>query len=498
MIQILIILIILVVVNILVTLFKKPKPQQPQLETQIETVKASLDQLEKGLKGELKDEFQRSRSDGQNLFKSNREEFNQTFDSFKEKLMTLLSGEFTRNLEENKNSRGELQNTLKSNREEFNQTFQSLKEKLTTLLTNEFALNLKENKSSREELQTMLKSFEKVLNDRFDGFAKYTHEHILDLKTTVHKSLNDIRQDNESQLEKMRETVDEKLQKTLSARLSQSFQTVGKQLEAVQQGLGEMKNLASDVGGLKNALTNVSVRGYIGEIQLEMLLEQILSPHQYEKNVKVSPESHQQRVDFAIKLPGKSESQSQVWLPIDSKFPLDIYQHLIDAEQVGDRRAISNARKNMAKVIRGMAKDIKDKYIMPPHTTDFAIMFMPFESIYAEVIRNSTLLESLQREYKIIVTGPTTLAAILNSLQMGFRTLAIQKKTSQVWDVLHGVKKEFGKFGELMEKAQNNIKTGLGQLDDVMGKRTRSIQRELEKVETLPSSASPQDKNLLD
>ena len=242
--------------------------------------------------------------------------------------------------------------------------------------------------------------------------------------------------------------------------------------------------LAQDVGGLKRVLSNVKMRGGIGEVQLEMLLEQILAPEQYQANVKTKANSND-LVEFAVKLPGKDDNHDQVWLPIDAKFPKDVYEQLLNAYDTSDNVLIEAAQKALDNTIRKMAKDISEKYIDPPHTTDFGIMFLPFEGIYAEVVRKASLLEDLQRNYKIIVTGPTTLAAILNSLQMGFRTLAIQKRSSEVWQVLGAVKKEFENFGGLMQKAQRNIQTGLNQLDDVMGKRTKAIQRQLRGVEAL-------------
>ncbi|WP_425487960.1 DNA recombination protein RmuC [Microbacter margulisiae] len=288
----------------------------------------------------------------------------------------------------------------------------------------------------------------------------------------------------ETKLESIRITVEEKLEKTLSDRLGQSFETVGKQLLEVQRGLGEMQTLAQDVGGLKRVLSNVKMRGGIGEVQLAMLLEQILAPDQYEANVKTKINSND-LVEFAIKLPGASDDNARVWLPIDAKFPKDVYEQLQTAYDTGDLLLIEAAQKNLEITIKKMAKDISDKYLDPPNTTDFGIMFLPFEGIYAEVVRKASLLEELQRTYKIVVTGPTTLAAILNSLQMGFRTLAIQKRSSEVWQILGAVKKEFENFGGLMQKAQNNIQTGLNQLDDVIGKRTKAIQRKLRSVESL-------------
>ena len=301
------------------------------------------------------------------------------------------------------------------------------------------------------------------------------------------KQLKELREDNSKQLAEVNKTVNEKLQKTLNDRLSQSFETVGKQLKSVQEGLGEMKTLATDVGGLKKVLSNVKMRGGLGEVQLGMLLENILAPDQYEANVKTKAGS-EANVEFAIKLPGKDDVNSNVWIPVDAKFPKDVYEHLQNAYEDGSPGLVEQAQKELENTIKKMAKDIRDKYLDPPKTTDFGIMFLPFEGIYAEVVRKAALLETLQRDYKIIVTGPTTLAAILNSLQMGFKTLAIQKRSSEVWSVLGEVKKEFNNFGGIMQKAQKNIQTGLNQLDDVMGVRTRAIERKLKDVSTLDES----------
>ncbi|NPA35221.1 MAG: DNA recombination protein RmuC [Chlorobi bacterium] len=384
--------------------------------------------------------------------------------------------------------------------------FQTSLDRMEDLIKDEFQRNRKEtnenSKQNRDELAASLKSFEdsfsgktKEMNDlirqKFSDFNqqqieinKQATENIKSVENTIKEQLKEIREDNNKQLDEMRITVDEKLQKTLNERLSQSFETVGKQLEAVQKGLGEMRTLATDVGGLKKVLSNVKLRGGIGEIQLSMLLEQILAPDQYEANVKTKSGSSD-LVEFAIKLPGRDDAGKSVWLPIDAKFPKDVYEQLQDAYEAGDQTLIQQAQKNLDNTIKKMAKDINDKYLDPPNTTDFGIMFLPFEGIYAEVVRKAALLEDLQRNFKIIVTGPTTLAAILNSLQMGFKTLAIQKRSSEVWQVLGAVKKEFENFGGMMEKAQKNIQTGLNQLDDVMGKRTRAIQRKLRSVEAL-------------
>ena len=336
------------------------------------------------------------------------------------------------------------------------------------------------HKLNRDDLRTGLIDLTQELKNKF---------------TDLTEGQSKLVQETEKKLEQMRETVDEKLQKTLNERLGQSFEAVGKQLEAVQVGLGEMKTLASDVGGLKKVLSNVKMRGGIGEVQLAMLLEQILAPEQYAANVKTKQNSAD-IVEFAIKLPGRDDNNKQVWLPIDAKFPKDVYEQLQTAYDISDLPQIEIAQKNLEQTIKKMAKDISDKYIDPPNTTDFGILFLPFEGIYAEVVRKASLLEDLQRNYKIVVTGPSTLAAILNSLQMGFKTLAIQKRSGEVWKVLGNVKTEFEKFGGLIEKAQGNIQNGLKQLDEVVGVRTRAIQRQLRDVEVL--NDAPDSTNALE
>jgi DNA recombination protein RmuC len=252
----------------------------------------------------------------------------------------------------------------------------------------------------------------------------------------------------------------------------------------IQKGLGEMQTLAQDVGGLKKVLSNVKMRGGFGRVQLHMLLENILAPEQYESNV-VTKEGSSERVEYAVKFPNKEGEREFVWLPIDAKFPKDAYEHLQTAYDSGDLQLIDNAQKILESVIKKMAKDICDKYLDAPNTTNFGIIFLPFEGLFAEVVRKASLLEQVQREYNVVITGPTTLAVILNSLQMGFRTLAIQKRSSEVWKILSAVKKEFNQFGGMLDKAQKNIQTGLNQLDDVVGVRTRAIQRQLNGVETL-------------
>ena len=356
---------------------------------------------------------------------------------------------------------------MKENREEMNRNMRELRTELNQ------ALNLS-TQQMQATLHRNLMTTNEMQREKFEAMGR---QQDLLVKST------------EKRLDDMRVMVEEKLQKTLNERIGQSFELVRTQLENVQRGLGEMKNLAEDVGGLKKVLGNVKTRGTFGEIQLGALLEQMLSPEQYEANVKTR-QNATEFVEFAIKLPGKDNGKEVVYLPIDAKFPKDVYEQYIDAYEEGDTSLIESTSKQLEITIKRMAKDIHDKYVEPPFTTDFAIMFMPFENIYAEVIRRTSLVETLQKEFKIVVTGPTTLGAILNSLQMGFRTLAIQKRTSEVWSVLGAVKTEFGKFGGMLEKVQKNLQNAGDQLEEVMGKRTRAIERKLRQVEALPTDES--------
>lgn len=348
----------------------------------------------------------------------------------------------------------------------------------------DFRLNREESrlvaKDNREELAASLRAFQESFERGIASFNQLQKEKFAALDERQREWVNHA----EKRLEEIRQTVDEKLQQTLNERISQSFRLVNEQLANVQKGLGEMQSLAQDVGGLKRVLSNVKTRGNIGEIQLSMLLEQLLAPEQYEANVHTRKGSDAV-VEFAVKLPGKDDTREFVYLPIDAKFPKDVYEQLLDAYDAADPQQIESAGKQLEATIKKMAKDISEKYLAPPATTDFGIMFLPFEGIYAEVVRRSALLEDLQRNYKVVVTGPTTLAAILNSLQMGFRTLAIQKHSGEVWTILGAVKKEFEKIGGMLEKAQRNLQTASGQIEEVLGTRTRAIQRRLKNVDTL-------------
>lgn len=390
-------------------------------------------------------------------------------------------------LKEFKTNREESNEAARLNREELSRSFKDMKEEMVKALDKLGDKQTENAKLARQELKASLKEFQEAFDKSVKTFNDLQREKFSELELKQNKLV----ESTEKRLDQMRETVDEKLQKTLNERLGQSFEQVGKQLESVQKGLGEMQTLAQDVGGLKRVLSNVKMRGGIGEVQLAMLLENLLAPDQYEPNVKTKKGSDS-LVEFAIKLPGKDESMEHIWLPIDAKFPKDAYEQLQDAFDQADPKVIELAQKNLDNTIRKMAKDISEKYLDPPNTTEFGIMFLPFEGIYAEVVRKAALLEEIQRSYRVLVTGPTTLAAILNSLQMGFKTLAIEKRSSEVWKILGAVKTEFDKFGGMLEKAQKNIQTGLGQLDQVSGVRTRAIQRKLRDVESLEEKDSTQ------
>ncbi len=340
---------------------------------------------------------------------------------------------------------------------------------------------LAEQRAGRQESTQSVQAMSQVLLTAQGQANQAMTESLENIRRAVSGQLDTIRQENNRQLEQMRQTVDEKLQKTLNDRISQSFQLVNERLEQVYAGLGEMKTLASGVGDLKKVLSNVKTRGVLGEFQLGAILEQILSPEQYEANVKTRPGSTHY-VEYAIKLPGNDDGT--VWLPIDAKFPVDAYTQLLDAYDTGDADAVKAAGSALDARIRTFAKDIRDKYIDPPNTTDFGIMFLPIEGLYAEVVRRG-LVEILQRDYHVNIAGPTTMAAVLNSLQMGFRTLAIQKRSGEVWKVLGAVKTEFEKFGSAVKAAQNRLEQASDELDKLVGVRTRQIQRKLANVTNL-------------
>lgn len=330
------------------------------------------------------------------------------------------------------------------------------------------------------EINAMRQETIKFMDQQFAHTSMQNEQKLENIRKTMENSLRSLTEDNNKQLEMMRNTVDEKLQKTLEDRISQSFKLVSERLEQVYKGLGEMQTLAAGVGDLKKVLSNVKNRGILGEIQLGSIFEQILAPDQYEENVKTT--SGSERVEFAVKLPG--DGNETVYLPIDAKFPGDTYSNLMDAYEAGDKAGIEDAGKKLDNALKKAAKDIHDKYIEPPNTTDFGIMFLPFEGLYAEVVRRG-LVEELQRSYKVNISGPTTMSAMLNSLQMGFRTLAIQKHSGEVWNMLSAVKTEFGKFGDVLASTQKKLEQANKDLEKLVGTRTRMIYSKLKNVETM-------------
>ncbi|GAB3023746.1 DNA recombination protein RmuC [Oleiagrimonas citrea] len=341
---------------------------------------------------------------------------------------------------------------------------------------------IEDARKAREEAQTGQQRFGELLQQRLNELTEQNEKRMGEMRGTLEAQIKALQQDNAQQLDKMRQTVDEKLQSTLETRLGQSFKLVSERLEAVQRGLGEMQSLAAGVGDLKRVLTNVKTRGTFGEVQLGMLLEQVLVAEQYAANVATVPASNE-RVEFAIRMPGQ-EADKPVWLPIDAKFPREDYERLLDAQENADADAANAAALALERRVRDEAKTIREKYIAPPHTTDFAILFLPTEGLYAEVIRRPGLFEQLQREHRVTVAGPTTLNALLNSLQMGFRTLAIEQRSSEVWELLGAVKNEFGKFGGILDSAIKQVDTVRNTLKRATGKTT-TITRKLRGVESL-------------
>jgi DNA recombination protein RmuC len=368
--------------------------------------------------------------------------------------------------------------------------FEKAQEKIIRAFREDISMSRREmqggNKELREELGQGLKNFSDSLLQRLDAMSKSNDDRLKEVRETVGKQLENIQKDSSEKLEKMRETVDEKLHATLEKRLGESFKLVSERLDLVHKGLGEMQTLATGVGDLKKVLQNVKTRGTWGEVQLGNLLDEMMTAEQYEKNVATKKDSAD-RVEFAIKIPAKDEKIKHIWLPIDAKFPLEDFQSLIDAEEKNDPILIDKLSKALENRIKSEAKDIRDKYLDPPYTTDFGILFLPIESLYAEVLRRPGLSDTLQREYKVIITGPTTIAAILNSLQMGFRTLAIEKRSSEVWSVLGAIKKEFTTFGDLLDKTHKKLQEASNTIDDA-SKRSRTIERKLNKVQELPTS----------
>lgn len=359
------------------------------------------------------------------------------------------------------------------------------------------------SRADEERLERMSRNIDEKLQDYDRQMTRVTRtldeklavneQRLNEMRRTLDENMVRLQGENEKKLEQIRVTVDEKLNSTLDKRLGESFRTVSERLEQVYKGLGEMQNLAAGVGDLKKVLTNVKTRGVWGEVQLASLLEQYLAPGQYDVNVAVKPGSAE-RVEFAVRLPGRGDGDQVVYLPIDSKFPMEDYRRLMDASEAGDKDGTDAATAALVAAIKNEARRIHSKYIDPPHTTDFAIMFLPVEGLYAEVLRQNGIVEWLQNEYRIVVTGPTTLLALLNSLQMGFRTIAIEKRSSEVWELLGALKTEFGKFAVLLDKTQKRLRMASDSIEDA-ARKTRTIQRKLSGVQAL---SEPDSKRLID
>lgn len=377
---------------------------------------------------------------------------------------------------------------ISRSREEFNTNTKQIREEMRGLsksFEDSVLLRMRENENSQKnQMDTFLK--------QLSNLTQMNEQKLEQMRETVQERLKTLQEENTQKLEQMRLTVDEKLHSTLDRRLGESFKLVTEQLKAVQENFGEMRNLATGVGDLKKVLSNIKTRGIWGEMQLGNLLEQILTPEQYASNVITKKDSNE-RVEFAIRLPGRDKSEhEQVWLPIDAKFPQEDYQRLLEAQEQANIELVEKAAKQLEIRIKSEAKDIKEKYLDPPHTTDFGIMFLPTEALYAEVLRRPGLCELLQREYRILITGPMNLVALLNSLQMGFRTLAIEKRTSEVWKLLATIKTEFTKFGDMLDKTHKKLKEASSTIEDA-SKKSRTIERNLRNVHEISSSHTEEE-----
>ena len=456
-----IIILLLILIVLVFIIFKRGN------QSNFDELKNRLNEYEKYLNRQeniLKDEFSR-----------NREDFNKSSMNSIEQLNSIFKT-FTGVLEQRqKNLQDFVGNSARENREELKNSLKSFEER--------FSNNVKDfNELQRQKFDTLTNKLEELTNKTENKLEK--------LKEVIELKLNSIQEDNNLKLEKMRETVDEKLHKTLETRLGESFKLVSERLELVQKGLGEMQTLATGVGDLKKVLSNVKTKGVLGEYQLANILEEILTPDQYSKNVKIKKNTNE-NVEFAIKLPSKDDSNKFLLLPIDSKFPSEDYENLLNAYDIGEPLSIEKYKKSLEQKIKIFAKSIREKYIDPPYTTEFAIMFLPFEGLYAEVLRIPGIFETIQKESKITITGPTTLSAFLSSLQMGFRSLAVEKRTSEIWNILGAVRTEFGKFGEVLEKTKNKLEQASKEIENA-GVRSRAIEKKLKTVQELPREESIQ------
>lgn len=484
----LMVLAVLLIVNIVLTLRagkKEAGEELTKLRSSVETVQTQLKDTESNLKHE---------------FVTNRKENTDSATGLRTEIGNQLN-QFTQTFS------GQLGSLTQSNEAKLEAIRKTFEDKLSDIQKNSDA----QSKESRAEQKEHLDGFKKELNDalkdykdrmreQFSDFERSqktqnttNSEKISELKLSLETSVKTMQEGNERKLEEMRKTVDEKLNETLEKRLGESFKQVSDRLEAVHKGLGEMQTLAVSVGDLKKVMSNVKSRGVLGEYQLQNIIEDLLTNEQYEKNVKTKVGSGAV-VEFAIKMPHGGNLEKTLWLPIDSKFPKEDYEALVDAYEKGDADKIDLYRKAFINGIKKNAKDIKEKYIDPPNTTEYGIMFLPYESLFGEVLRVPGLFEQLQKEYKITITGPTTLSALLNSLQMGFRTLAIEKRSSEVWDLLGAVKTEFGQFGDILAKTKKKLIEATNVID-TSEVRTRAIERKLRHVQELPAGES---KSILD
>ena len=417
-------------------------------------------------------------------------------DTSTEELIRLHQQHESRLKEGFSDTRKELREVSLDNRREQNEGLKSFQDTVLNRISENNSAQARQLNRFEETIKADAKSNRQELSEGLKSFEARFSSNIIDIRDTIDKQLKSIREDNTQQLSEMRKTVDEKLQSTLEKRLGESFKQVSDRLEQVHKGLGEMQTLAIGVGDLKKVLSNVKTRGILGEYQLGNILEQILTPDQYSTNV-ATKQGSQANVEFAVKLPGKGDEKT-VWLPMDSKFPLESYQVLLQAYEEGDSAKIEQAQNTLLKVVESFAKDISTKYIDPPHTTDFAIMFLPIESLFAEVLRHPHMFELLQRKYRITITGPTTLSALLNSLHMGFRTLAVQKRSSEVWKVLAEVKTEFASYADQLALVHKQLTTASGSLEKLKDTRTKAMERKLRDVAVLEITEEKDPVLLLD
>jgi DNA recombination protein RmuC len=487
-------LLVIVIVQFIVMVALFAKTRQGAQEDVSLRLAEYTQRLEKN-ESTLRDEFGKNREETSKTAKESLEEFKLNLKSVSEQLSAIITG-FTGLVDNKMKGLHEfLDSGLKFNREELNRSISTFEGKVTNSISSFSEILNKELKSvqdrvytstreSREELSASLKAFEEKSSSKIEALTKNTREGLEKTRDAVEKKLADIQQGNEKKLDEMRQTVDEKLHKTLETRLGESFKLVSERLELVQKGLGEMQTLANDVGSIKNVLSNVKNKGVLGEYQLGAILEQVLTPAQYAQSVKIK-EGSRENVEFAVKIPSKEDSNKIIWLPIDAKFPTADYELLLAAYEKGEKETVVQAQKDLKAKIERFAKDIHEKYIDPPNTTEFAIMFLPFEGLYAEVLRIPGLFENIQNTQRVTITGPTTISAFLNSLQMGFRSLVVEKRTSEIWDLLGAVRTEFGKFGEVLQKTKEKLDSASKEIDKAET-RSRAIERKLRDVQTLP------------